>query len=129
MTTNQYRQLLENRGAIPLTVSKYHSRKKEVDGFLFDSAAEAKRFQELRALASAKVIRKLELQPKFLLQEGFRDSTGKRHRPITYKADFRYVENGKVIVEDSKGFRTEAYRLKWKWAIKLNPDMEFREVR
>ena len=33
-------------------------------------------------------------------------------RPIIYRADFTYVQDGKVIVEDSKGFRDRVYKLK-----------------
>lgn len=33
-------------------------------------------------------------------------------REIRYEADFVYKENGKTIVEDVKGYRTQVYKLK-----------------
>ena len=33
---------------------------------------------------------------------------------MTYLADFVYKENGKEVVEDTKGFRTEVYKIKKK---------------
>lgn len=35
-------------------------------------------------------------------------------RATTYVADFVYVQDGKTIVEDTKGFRTKEYELKKK---------------
>ena len=35
-------------------------------------------------------------------------------RPCSYVADFVYYRDGTRVVEDSKGFRTEAYRIKKK---------------
>jgi hypothetical protein len=32
----------------------------------------------------------------------------------TYVADFKYLENGKEVVEDVKGFKTPVYKLKKK---------------
>ena len=73
-------------------------------------------------------ISKLELQPKYILQEKF-VQRGKKHRAITYKADFRYCENGHIIVEDVKGFKTKVYELKKKMLLFNYPHIDFREVR
>lgn len=35
-------------------------------------------------------------------------------RSTTYVADFVYLQDGKTIVEDTKGFRTKEYELKKK---------------
>ena len=40
-------------------------------------------------------------------------------QPISYYADFTYIENGEQIVEDVKGFRTEVYRIKKKLMLTL----------
>ena len=35
-------------------------------------------------------------------------------RPCNYIADFTYMENGELVVEDVKGVRTDAYKIKKK---------------
>ena len=42
-------------------------------------------------------------------------------------ADFRYEENGKLVVEDVKGVRTREYILKRKMFKYRYPEIEFRE--
>ena len=44
-----------------------------------------------------------------------------------YRADATYQENGQLVVEDTKGFRTEAYQLKRK-LMRACHDIEIREV-
>lgn len=88
---------------------KYNNIKTVVDGIAFDSKKEAKRYQELKLLERGRVISDLDCQVKFELipkQEG--------ERPCYYVADFVYTENGKKVVEDVKGFRTDVYKLKRK---------------
>lgn len=96
--------------------SKYGNVKFSMDGFTFDSKAEARRYAELKILLREGVISNLELQKEFELQPAFRDSNGKMIRPIYYRADFVYTDNetGKTVVEDVKGYRTEGYKLKKK---------------
>lgn len=108
--------------------SKYHSKKVVIDGITFDSQKEARKYCELKLLKKAGEIVDFELQPEFILQEGYRDSAGKWIRPIKYKADFRIVHpNGREVIIDTKGYRTEVYRLKKKMLLKRYPDIEFRE--
>jgi hypothetical protein len=38
-------------------------------------------------------------------------------RAVYYVADFVYTENGKLVVEDCKGCRTEVYKLKKKMTL------------
>lgn len=92
--------------------SKYGNRKVQLDGYVFDSQAEANRYCDLKLLECNGDIEGLEVHPKYLLQEGFRDCKGTWVPPITYAADFRYVEGGQSVVEDVKGVQTEAFRLK-----------------
>ena len=96
--------------------SKYGNIKFKMDGFTFDSKAEARRYAELKILLRAGEIKDLELQKEFELQPAFRDAEGKMVRPIRYIADFVYtdVKTGKTIVEDVKGHRTDVYKLKKK---------------
>ena len=93
--------------------NKYNAEKTVIDGIKFDSKKEARRYAELKLLERAGVISDLKLQPKFVLQEGFRQN-GKAYREISYIADFSYVENGKLVVEDTKGFKTEVFKIKEK---------------
>lgn len=89
--------------------NKYGARRTVVDGHLFDSIAEARRYSELRMTELAGGLRDLELQPSFeLLVNGIKVGV--------YRADFRYMspDSGAVVVEDVKGFRTPTYRLKRK---------------
>lgn len=94
--------------------SKYNARKKELDGHVFDSTAEARRYTQLKEEQRLGLISALELQPRFLLQEGFRDESGKWVRKIEYVADFRYLRGGAEIVEDAKGMATPLFTLKLK---------------
>lgn len=95
---------------------KYGNRKTEVDGILFDSAKEAKRYQELAMLEKAGHIRELERQPKFPLYCPMR-SFGAHELVGVYRADFRYREGreGLLVVEDVKSPATKANALyRWK---------------
>ena len=91
---------------------KYGNRKTTVDGITFDSKAEAERYKALKRLELLGVIKGLELQKTFRLCKD-RWNNG-RPFSISYKADFVYTLDGDIIVEDVKGFRTEAYQLKKK---------------
>lgn len=94
-------------------MSKYNNKKTQVDMYIFDSILEARRYKQLALLKKANKISNLELQPHFLLQEGFRKN-GKTYRKIEYIADFQYEKNGQVVVEDVKGKETEVFKLKRK---------------
>lgn len=95
-----------------------------LDGIVFDSKAEMLRYQELRLLERAGVIKNLRLQPKFPLiingnQVLIRSKRYPNGRQAVYKADFGYieVENSedwplRETIEDSKGYATEAARLR-----------------
>lgn len=111
--------------------SKYNAKKKVVDGHTFDSTREAERYRELKLLEKAKEIRNLELQPRFLLQDKFKDKTGTTHRKIEYVADFMYVDkDDKKIVEDVKGVMTDVYKLKKKLFLNLYDNQyDFKEIR
>jgi len=107
---------------------KYNAKPVEFEGFKFDSKKELKRYQELKMLEKAGKIKDLELQPVFLIQEGFY-YRGKAIRQITYRADFEYIdENGNRVVEDVKGFKTDVYKLKKKLFLKKYPDVIFKEI-
>jgi hypothetical protein len=88
-------------------VNKFNAKRTEVDGITFDSKKEAARYLQLKLLQKAGQIQDLELQPEYPMIVNNR-------KVCSYRADFRYTENGKNIVEDTKGIRTAMYRLKAK---------------
>jgi hypothetical protein len=96
-----------------MAMSKYGNIKTVTsDGIKHDSIKEANRWCELKLLERAGVIQDLQRQVKFLLipkQEG--------ERAVYYVADFTYTENGKSVVEDTKGMRTKEYILKRKMML------------
>ena len=96
--------------------SKYHNKKVTYKGIKFDSKKEMQRYKDLELLESTDYICNLELQKKFLLQEGYTNAKGKKIRPIYYITDFYYFEllKDKWVVEDTKGVKTEVYKLKKK---------------
>lgn len=87
--------------------SKFRAQPVEIDGIRFASKKEGARYRELKLLEKAGHIKNLELQPRYdFIINGVNCGF--------YKADFRYFENGKRIVEDVKGVRTPVYTLKSK---------------
>lgn len=107
---------------------KYHNKKTEIDGIVFDSAGEARRYQELKLQVQCGAIENLELQPKYELQPSFK--RGKSTiRAIKYIADFRYIENGRIIVEDYKGAEPAVWKLKEKMFKFRYPELELRVVK
>lgn len=107
--------------------NKYNAKKTVIDGIKFDSKKEAQHYMELKLLQRAGEISNLELQPRFLLQEGFKKN-GETYKPIYYIADFKYIEKGQVIVEDVKGKETEVFKLKRKLFEHKYPDLELRII-
>jgi hypothetical protein len=93
-------------------MNKYHAVKTEVDGYVFDSQKEARRYSVLKTLESDGDISDLELQPKFhIVLNG--------EKICTYIADFRYFDNYTkgAVTEDVKSAATRKipiYRLKKK---------------
>ena len=93
--------------------SKYHARKVTVNGITFDSKKEARRWSELKLMESAGIITDLRRQVTFQLLPS-QKGDGRTERPANYVADFVYQENGKTVVEDTKGMKTRDYILKRK---------------
>lgn len=93
--------------------NKYHNKKTVWRGEKFDSLRERDRYAELLLLQRAGAISGLSRQVEFELTPNIRVE-GKLYRKSVYVADFTYWENGKFIVEDCKGYRTDVYKLKKK---------------
>lgn len=110
-------------------MNKYHNKKITIDGITFDSKKEGNRYLELKLLLRANEIKDLELQPRFELQPSFKKNN-KTYRKIEYVADFKYFDNrlNKIVVEDTKGYRTKEYILKKKLFEYQYKDYELEEL-
>ena len=108
-------------------MNKYRNKKIIVDNIKFESNLEAERYRQLKLLQRAKQISNLRLQVPFLLQESFKKN-GKTHRKIEYIADFVYEENGQTIVEDTKGMKTETFKIKQKLFEYKYPDLNLKII-
>ena len=123
--------------------SKYNSRTVELDGMIFDSAKEYRRFCELSLLEKAGAISGLQRQVKFeLIPQQREESTevfkkgknkglpkpGKLLEPsVCYVADFVYFQDGERIVEDVKGYKKgAAYNI---FVIKRKLMLYFHDIR
>ena len=100
VTKDEYQRLLAD-GKKP---NKYRNVKTEIDGYTFDSKAEARRYLELKILSEADEIMGFGLQPSFVLPGGIR-----------YRPDFIVCDKGGTVwVEDVKGHETKDFKLKKK---------------
>ena len=111
--------------------NKYHNKKINVNGIVYDSKKEYRRHQELSLLERVGTIQALERQVKYVLipaqyetyarygKKGQRLKDGKRllEKECSYIADFVYIEDGKPVIEDTKGFKTKDYILKRKMML------------
>lgn len=88
---------------------RYNVKRVEVEGLIFDSADEAKRYHILKSDEATGLIRDLRMQVAYPYAEN-----GKHC--FTYKSDFNYiiVATGHEVVEDVKGVKTPVYNLKKK---------------
>ena len=117
-------------------VTKYRSKKVYVyaDGYTelrndlkahgpiiktFDSQKEYRRYGELILLLKAGKITDLKRQVKFELTPNQYINGELVERASNYIADFTYIENGELVVEDVKGMRTDLYKLKRKMLLHL----------
>ena len=92
--------------------AKYRNKKVEFDGHKFDSIKEYERYCELSALERAGHISGLEVHPRFKLTASGRPVKYASGRQASYTADFRYTLDGERIVEDTKGYDTDASKLR-----------------
>lgn len=100
----------------PYVANKYKNTKISIDGQSFDSVKEAQRYSELKLLEKIGDISGLECQKKFVLISSQKDPETRKvvERECAYIADFVYLRDGELIVEDTKGFRTKEYIIKRK---------------
>jgi len=93
----------------------------------YDSKKESVRANELKLLERAGHIAELCEQVTFELQPSFK-CNGKTERAIKYIADFTYLKNGNLFVEDVKGFKTDVYKMKRKVLLFKYPNITFIET-
>lgn len=127
MTAQQYRELVGLSRPTIQKESKYHNQKTEVDGMTFDSKKESKDWTRLKSMEDSGIIKNLRAQVPFELQPKYETKDGRKIRPITYVADFVYERDGVVYVQDSKGMRTDVYKMKRKMFEYKYPDHIFIE--
>lgn len=124
-------------------MSKYHSKKMVVDGIVFDSRKEGRRYLELSNLQKAGMVTDLQMQVTFELiptqyewvesgsfyRRGDKKGKPKMERRVVekgvkYIADFVYTDwNGNRVVEDIKSVATrkkESYVIKRKLMLHVH---------
>lgn len=111
-------------------MNKYKNKKIVIDGIEFDSRLEANRYCQLKILERAREIKDLRRQVEFIIQPSYKKNN-KTIRAIKYIADFVYydVKKKKTIIEDTKGFKNEVYRIKKKIFEYKYPELEIVEIR
>ncbi len=107
ITPEEYKALMAKRQ--PEKPNKFRNVKKIVNGLEFDSTKEARHYQDLLAWQQSGQITELERQRPFMIEiNGM--------HVCTFFADFTYVKDGSLIVEDvkSRATKTPVYQLKKK---------------
>lgn len=107
--------------------SKYRNKKILGDGYTFDSKKEYARYCQLKTMLKARVITDLYLQPEFEIIPKMKDEKGKTLRAIKYIGDFKYTQDGNTVVEDTKGFATDVYKIKKRLFLLKYPEYIFKE--
>ena len=110
-------------------MNKYGNKKVIVDGIKFDSVKESRRYIELKLLQRAGEIKDLAMQVSFELQPKYKKND-KTIKSISYIADFVYYDLKKkqIIIEDTKGYRTDVYKLKKKLFEYKYKDLTIKEI-
>lgn len=133
LTEEQFEQWY---GKVKANKYKNKSTKATIDGKenVFDSGKEMKRYWVLESRQLSGEISELKRQVKFtLIPAQYADVKGKRtciERAVSYYADFTYIENGKLVVEDVKSKVTKslpAYILKRKMMLYFH-SIQIKEV-
>lgn len=96
-------------------MSKYRNSKVKIGDLKFDSRLEANDFLFLKREQEGGNIHSLARQVKLELTQNAK----KRKEKVFYIADFVFFdkEQNSWIVWDSKGFPTDAYKIKKKWLL------------
>lgn len=125
--------------------NKYQNKKITVEGKTFDSIKEYRRFCQLEIMEKAGEISDLKCQVKFVLIPAQREETGEVYtkgknkgqpklgkvieKECAYIADFTYKQDGKLVVEDVKGYRDAKSAGYAKFIIKRKMMLYFYNIR
>jgi len=102
--------------------NKYRAVRTTVDNIPFDSKLESRKYQELKLLERTGAISDLTLQPSFpIIWNG--------QKITIVKGDFQFVEHGKTVVIDAKGFDNQLSKLKRKLVVAFYPHLDWRVVK
>ena len=112
VSKEMYSKLLNN--SINYKQSKYKNKQVKYYGIKFDSKKEGLYYLKLKSMEELGIINNLKLQVKFELQPSSKINN-KTIRSINYIADFTYYDENNVFhIVDTKGVRTEVYKIKKK---------------
>lgn len=103
-----------------MSYNKYHAVKTGKSA----SKKEAERKRELELMERAGRIENLRCQVPFELIPMQKINGKCVERSCKYVADFVYIQDGRQVVEDTKGFRTKEYIIKrklmlWRYGIRI----------
>ena len=101
--------------------SKYRNVPVVIGDRRFASKREATRYLALKEMAREEKITQLVCQPRFELCPA--------PNRLSFVADFSYVEDGRFIVEEVKGFETEGWRIKQRIFRHQHPEITLRIIR
>lgn len=118
LTASEYNALLKKS-------PKYQNQKVTVNGITFHSQAEAMRWDLLQTWQKAGAIRDLQRQVPIILRNGERPLMHESGRTICLVVDFRYTAEGNDVLEDVKGFITDAAAIKTAIARSMGYDVRF----
>ena len=131
ISVEEYRKQFGGGHKTAVKRNKFNATKIEKNGMKFDSVKEYKRYIELTAQMQGGEISELQCQVKFELAPKVKIAGEKRAKPaLRYFADFTYMSNGKLIVEDVKSAVTRklaSFRNK-KHLMKSVHDIDISEV-
>lgn len=104
--------------------SKFNNTKVKKDGYTFDSILESERYDYLRMLEEAGVIKNLRVHVSYIIlpKKGIQ-------RAWRHIVDFEYVDNDVVFVEDTKGFETQLWQLKHRLFTDRYPEIKYLVVK
>lgn len=121
MSLARYKKL-----AKPKKKGRIQSKKIEYNGILFKSKKEVNIYIEYQLDPKIEI---LSIEPKFKLLESFKH--GQTIRSMSYKADFKIINNGivEVVEVKSKGSASMTdYQLRKKLFLHKYPTVNFREI-
>jgi hypothetical protein len=109
--------------------NKYGAKKTNcAQGHTHGSKKEAMRCDQLSEMQRTGKISDLQQQPQFWFAIDGRPLKHANGHRVGYKSDFQYRENGRLVVEEVKGFTVRDWPLRRAVFVALYPDIVFREV-